>query len=91
MNSFFNMLFCIINHRLFITLYNKELNEELGLNCYDFGARNYDAAIGRWKNLEALAGKWNEFSPYNYTLNNPLYFIDPDALRSAADVFHLMR
>ena len=47
--------------------------------------------MGRWMNLDALAGKWNEFSPYNYTLNNPLYFIDPDALRSATDVFHLMR
>ena len=24
----------------------KELNEELGLNWYDFGARNYDASLG---------------------------------------------
>ena len=56
----------------------KELNDELGLDWYDYGARNYDASLGRWMNLDALAGKWHEFSPYNYTLNNPVFFVDPD-------------
>jgi len=52
----------------------------------------YDRAtpeVKQW--MHENIGEWNEFFPYNYTLNNPLYFIDPDALRSAADVFHLMR
>ncbi|HEX8577837.1 MAG TPA: RHS repeat-associated core domain-containing protein, partial [Flavobacterium sp.] len=26
----------------------KELQDELGLNLYDYGARNYDPALGRW-------------------------------------------
>ncbi|WP_312922447.1 RHS repeat-associated core domain-containing protein [Empedobacter brevis] len=45
---------------------------------YDYGARNYDPAIGRWFNMDPMAGKWNSYSPYNFTLNNPINFIDPD-------------
>ncbi|MBL4746970.1 MAG: RHS repeat-associated core domain-containing protein [Flavobacteriaceae bacterium] len=56
----------------------KELNKELGLDWYDFGARNYDAALGRWMNIDALSEQYYEFSTYNYTLNNPIYFVDPD-------------
>jgi RHS repeat-associated protein len=56
----------------------KEYQDELGLNFYDFGARNYDAAIGRWMNIDPMAGKWQEYSPYNYTLNNPMFFVDPN-------------
>ncbi|MEP5339990.1 MAG: RHS repeat-associated core domain-containing protein, partial [Algibacter sp.] len=56
----------------------KELNEELGLDWYDFGARNYDATLGRWMNIDNLAGKWATYSPYAYTVNNPIYFIDPN-------------
>ncbi len=56
----------------------KELNEELGLNMYDYGARFYDPAVGRWFTPDALAEKYYNQSPYTYTLNNPVYYIDPD-------------
>lgn len=56
----------------------KELQEELGLNMYDYGARNYDPALGRWMNMDKLAEGYEKFSPYVYAMNNPTYFVDPD-------------
>ena len=59
----------------------KEYQDELGLNMYDYGARNYDPAIGKWMNIDPLAEFYDKNSPYVYSLNNPVYFLDPDGMR----------
>ncbi len=57
---------------------NKELNEDFGLNWYDYGARWYDPAVARFTSVDVLADTLPMWSPYHYSLNNPIRFIDPD-------------
>ena len=58
----------------------KELQDELGLNMYDYGARNYDPALGRWMNIDPLAEKFPSWSPYSFCYNNPMRYTDPTGM-----------
>ncbi|WP_047415863.1 DUF6443 domain-containing protein [Cellulophaga sp. Hel_I_12] len=58
----------------------KELEKDLGINWIDYGWRNYDASLGRWFNIDNLSESMRISSPYNYALNNPVYYVDINGL-----------
>ena len=56
----------------------KELDRKGGLDWYDYGARMYDAALGRWHVVDPMADKDYSWSVYVYCQNNTIKYIDPD-------------
>jgi RHS repeat-associated protein len=62
----------------------KELQDEqlgnINLDWYDYGARMYDPALGRWHTVDPIA---EYVSPYIYVGNNPISYIDPFGLSSS--------
>ena len=60
-------------------MYNgKELDRMHGLDWYDYGARHYDAAIGRWHSMDDMCHAYYDISPYAYCGGDPVNAIDPD-------------
>ena len=47
-------------------------------NSINFGARIYDARLGRWLAVDPLYHKYPWFTPYGFAVDNPIYWIDPD-------------
>ena len=56
----------------------KELDLKNGLNWYDYGARHYDAALGRWHVVDPMSEKFYSCNSYVYCNNNPVLYKDPD-------------
>ena len=56
----------------------KELDRLNGLDWYDYGARNYDAALGIWRSQDNLQETHPDIGSYVYVYNNPMRMADPD-------------
>ena len=58
-------------------LYNsKELQTDLGLDWYDYGARMYMPDLGRFFTQDRYADKYRAISPYQYAANDPINLVD---------------
>ena len=54
----------------------KELDRMFGLDTYDYSARMYSPAIGRFMTMDPAAEKYYSISPYAYCANNPVNAVD---------------
>jgi len=60
-----------------------------GFDTYDYGARGYYPAIGRFTTIDPCAEKDYSISPYAYCDNNPVNRIDPDGREDISYVLPL--
>jgi RHS repeat-associated protein len=64
----------------------KEYQTDLGLNLYDFHARQYDPWTLRTTTMDPHGEKYSNLSSYSWCSNNPVVFVDPTGKDVAFDI-----
>ncbi|MFZ4798293.1 MAG: RHS repeat-associated core domain-containing protein [Bacteroidia bacterium] len=67
---------CEVDYRFHFNGKEKD-NETYGEgNTYDYGERVQDPRLGKWLSLDPKSKEYPQITPYSFSGNNPLYFID---------------
>jgi RHS repeat-associated protein len=56
----------------------KDKESEFNSGAYDFGARIHDARLGRWMSVDRFVKQYASQTPYAYSNDSPILFIDID-------------
>ena len=74
-------------------LQNKEFSDGSGLELYDFNARTYDQQTGRFIQIdpESEEADQESWSPYHFTLDNPINHSDPDGTNPIPIIYRAYR
>ncbi len=70
------------------TFQGQELHEDLGLNVIEFKWRTHDPAIGRFWQIDPLAEDFTYNSPYAFSENSPIAFVELEGLEKVLAIYY---